>query len=586
TFNGEIYNFRTLRQEIERQGHIFAGHSDTEVLLAMIEKYGLEATLRRCNGMFAIALWDRRNRILHLARDRMGKKPLYVARTPGAVVFASELKAIAAFPDFRPEIDRQAVAAFLNRGWLSEEHCIWRGVFKLPPGSILSLAARELPNLQDAASLRSQAYAWWSLVDCAMQGRNTPARGNDHELVAQTSELLHSAVADRMVADVPVGLFLSGGIDSSTVVALMQAQSSRPVRTYTIGFGERRFDEAANAAAIARHLGTDHTELRITPVEARAVIPELPAVWDEPFADESQIPTLLLSRLARQDVTVALSGDGGDECFAGYSRHLLVARLAPVLLSNRSLRNVAAAGAAALGRGLRGDMTEAAFLPDSLRRMIKGDRLQRLAHLLGGYDIDAMYQRSTEVSGLQLGVDQITAPPATIPSLNDPLSDFILRDMREYLPSDILVKLDRASMAASLEARCPILDHRVVEFSLSLPNSVRVRQGQGKWILRQVLGRYLPSRLFERPKQGFDVPVGVWLKGPLRSWAEDLLSESRLREQSLLNAAQVQTCWLEHLSGRRDHTRSLWTALMLQSWIDTTAGNRAPSVPDVLESAQ
>ena len=586
TFNGEIYNYRSLRRELERQGQNFVGSSDTEVLLAMIERWGLETTLRRSNGMFAIGLWDRWDRILHLARDRMGKKPLYVARTPNAVAFASELKAITAFPDFHPAIDSRSVAEFLGRGWLPEDHCIWQDVFKLPPGSILSFGAGDLLALQDAATLRTRAYSWWSLIDVARKGRTTSAPADDHQLVSNASDLLHAAVADRMIADVPIGLFLSGGIDSSTVVALMQSQSSRPVRTYTIGFGERGFDEAANAAAVARHLGTSHTELRLTPAEARAVIPELSTIWDEPFADESQIPTLLLSRLARQEVTVALSGDGGDECFAGYSRHLLSARLAPLLTSNRSLRKVAAAGVALLGRGLRESVADALFLPDRLQRMIQGDRLNRLAQLLGGNDVDEMYRRTTRLSELQLTPEQTAAGSGSVPPLNDLLSDFIVRDMLEYLPSDILVKLDRASMATSLEARCPILDHRVVEFCWTLPNTAKVRHGQGKWLLRQVLSRYLPRHLFDRPKQGFDVPIGAWLRGPLRSWAADLLSESRLRHQHLLDAARVQNCWLEHLSGRRDHSRTLWAVLMLQSWLETTVGYGASRTADVLEPAQ
>lgn len=587
TFNGEIYNYKPLRRELEHEGQHLTGNSDTEVLLAMIENWGLERALQRSNGMFAIALWDRRNRTLHLARDRMGKKPLYVARTPNAVVFASELKAITAFPEFRQEIDSNAVAEFLTRGWLPEKHCIWRGVFKLPPGGVLSIDAGDLSVLRDAAALRERARAWWSLTDVAQAGRAAPAAADDPQLVSRARDLLQAAVADRMVADVPVGLFLSGGIDSSTVVALMQSQSSRPVRTYTIGFGESAFDETANAAAVARHLGTSHTELRLTPTEARAVIPELPSVWDEPFADESQIPTLLLSRLARREVTVALSGDGGDECFAGYSRHLLSVRLAPLLNSNRPLRTMAAAGVALLGRSLRESVVKTNYLPDWLQRMTRGDRINRLADLIGGKDVDEMYRRSTRLYELGLTRAQAGTGSASVPPLNDLLSDFIVRDMLEYLPSDILVKLDRASMATGLEARCPFLDHRVVEFCWTLPNAAKIRHGQGKWLLRQILGRYLPLHLFERQKQGFDVPVGAWLKGPLRSWASDLLSDSRLRNQHLLDVAQVQDCWRLHLSGRRDHSRTLWAVLMLQSWLETTSvGYETSPTADVTEAAQ
>ncbi|UQD75916.1 asparagine synthase (glutamine-hydrolyzing) [Bradyrhizobium japonicum] len=586
TFNGEIYNYKPLRQELEDAGKRFTGNSDTEVLLALIEKWGLEKALQRCNGMFAIGLWDRRNRTLHLARDRMGKKPLYVARTSNAVVFASELKAIAAFPDFHQEIDPGAVAEFLSRGWLPEDQCIWRGVFKIPPGGALSIRAEDLPVCRDAAALQERVRSWWSLADAAQTGRAALATADDQQLVSQACDLLKAAVADRMVADVPVGLFLSGGIDSSTVVALMQAQSARPVRTFTIGFGERAFDETANAAAVAQHLGTSHTELRLTSADARAVIPELPTIWDEPFADESQIPTLLLSRLARQDVTVALSGDGGDECFGGYSRHVLSARLAPLLNSNRSIRTMAASGVALLGRGMRESVVETLRLPGWLQRMTHGDRINRLADLIGSNDVGEMYRRSTRLSELQLTRTQADSEPESIPPLNDLLSDFIVRDMLGYLPSDILVKLDRASMATSLEARCPLLDHRVVEFSWALPNSAKVRHGQGKWLLRQVLGRYLPRHLFERPKQGFDVPIGSWLKGPLRSWASDLLSESRLRNQHLLDVSRVQECWLQHLSGRRDFSRPLWAVLMLQSWLDSAVTSGPSRTADVMEPAQ
>ncbi|MFB9270018.1 asparagine synthase (glutamine-hydrolyzing) [Bradyrhizobium erythrophlei] len=585
TFNGEIYNYLSLRQELEGIGHRFNGGSDTEVLLAMIESWGLEKALSRSNGMFAIGVWDRRDRILHLARDRMGKKPLYVARTPSAIAFASELKAIAALPDFSSEIDPRAVAEFLAQGWLPDDLCIWRDAFKLPPGSILSFGAGELAAQPDAATLRARARRWWSLTEVARNGRASPAPEDDRQLVTELDELLRQTVRERMVADVPIGLFLSGGIDSATVAALMQSQSPRPVRSFTIGFNEPTFDEAASAAAVARHLGTDHTEFRLTPADARAVIPGLASIWDEPFADESQIPTLLLSRLARRDVTVALSGDGGDECFGGYSRHLLTARLA-ALLANGALRQTAAAGVGLLARVLREDLTSALPLPVRLRRMIQGDRINRLAQLFGGDSVDDMYRKTTRLSELQLTAEPAAVDPAQVPPLDDLLSDFIVRDMTGYLLGDILVKLDRASMAASLEARCPILDHRVVEFSWRLPNSAKVRDGRGKWILRQVLNRYVPSHLIDRPKQGFDVPIGAWLKGPLRAWAGDLLSEPRLRRQGLLDPRRIQECWQDHQSGRRDHARPLWAVLMLQSWLDTTRDHRASRPMRVLEPAQ
>lgn len=571
TFNGEVYNFHTLRRELEDLGHSFRGGSDTEVMLGAIESWGLERALQRFTGMFALGLWDRRARVLHLVRDRMGKKPLYIARIGRALVFASELKAIRTFPGFQARIDREAVAAMLARGTMPDRCCIWHDVFKLPPGAMLSVSADEIADAPDTATLKSRIHQWWSLAAVAEEGRKNPFVSDDVALVAELDELLRLAVRERMVADVPLGAFLSGGIDSSTVVALMQAQSDRPVRTFTIAFRERGYDESVEAGRIARHLGTDHTELHLTPAEAREVIPELPRIWDEPFADWSQIPTLLVSRLARTDVTVALSGDGGDECFAGYSRHFLAVRLASLLGLPPILRRTAADFLVHLANGASEEFVNRLPVPDRLRRSLRGDRLRRLSDLFAANGDQEIYRRLTRVSELTLARDAEAAEPDA-PVLDDLVSQLIFRDMTGYLTSDILVKLDRASMATSLEARCPLLDHRVVEFAWRLPTAVKVRHGQGKWILRQVLARYLPRHLFERPKQGFDVPVGAWLKGPLRAWAADLLTESRLRRHDLLDVAAVQACWAEHLSGRRDHSLALWAVLMLQAWLDEGAG--------------
>lgn len=585
TYNGEIYNFPALRRDLQALGHSFQGGSDTEVLLAGFEQWGIEATLRRTSGMFAFGLWDRGTRALHLVRDRMGKKPLYVARTLNGIVFASELKAIGAVPDFRPEVDPKAVAALVAYGWVPHEHCIWRNVFKLPPAGILSLGAEALAASPDAEALRAKARTWWSLSEVAENGRSDLCTAGDGEMAAELDRLLRQAVRERMVADVPIGAFLSGGIDSSTVVALMQAQSSRPVRTFTIAFGEAAYDESVNAAGVARHLGTDHTELRLTPADAREVIPEMPRVWDEPFADESQIPTLLVSRLARRHVTVALSGDGGDECFAGYARHFVAARLDPLFGSRLVLRRLAAAAMALLARGSRQNLVAALPLPNGVRRALQGDRLGRLAHLVAATSAREMYERMTRLSELPLTLSPEGAGPDATPPFDDLVSSLIFRDMAGYLPDDILVKLDRASMATSLEARCPLLDHRVIEFAWRLPTTAKVRHGQGKWILREVLARYVPPRLFERPKQGFDVPVGGWLRGPLKAWAADLLAEPRLRSQGLLDAQAVQACWQEHASGRRDRSRVLWAILMLQAWLDAHGAPAARPATEILEPA-
>jgi asparagine synthase (glutamine-hydrolysing) len=576
TFNGEVYNFGGLRRDLESLGHQFRGGSDTEVMLGAIEQWGLDAALQRFAGMFAFALWDRDRRELHLVRDRIGKKPLYVAATPTALLFASELKAFLAFPGFRPTVDEGAAAAMLARGYVPDAQCIWRECFKIPPGGRLSLRADELGRTPDLAALKARVWRWWTLAGAAEAGRRDVYAGTDADLIEELDALLRLAVRERMVADVPLGAFLSGGIDSSTVVALMQAQSSQPVRTFTIGFGERGYDESADAGRIARHLGTDHTELRLTPAEARETIPELPRIWDEPFADESQIPTLLVSRLARRDVTVALSGDGGDECFAGYSRHFLAARLAPFLRLPMPLRGTAAGLINTLGRRAGEQAASRLPVPDRLKRALRGDRLGRLADLLAADGADDIYRRLSRLSDLPLARGRL-AEEAPAPALGDLVSQLVYRDMTAYLPDDILVKLDRASMATSLEGRCPILDHRVIEFAWHLPTSVKVRHGQGKWILRQVLSRYVPPALFERPKQGFDVPVGTWLKGPLRVWAEDLLSEARLKRHDLVDPAAVRACWNEHLSGRRDHSRVLWAVLMLEAWLDEASPPAKPA---------
>ncbi|MBL8568670.1 MAG: asparagine synthase (glutamine-hydrolyzing) [Phreatobacter sp.] len=584
SFNGEIYNFLELRRELEALGHRFHSTSDTEVLIRAVEAWGLQPALRRFCGMFAFALWDRRARVLHLARDRMGKKPLHVACLRGAVLFASEIKALRAVPGFTPAIDRDAVAGFLARGVVAGDSCIYRQVFKLPPGSSLTLSTDDLARGGNAASLAAACRPWWSLADAAERGRADQfAAGND-ELVGALDDLLRQVVRERMVADVPLGAFLSGGIDSATVVSLMQAQSARPVRTFTIAFDESGYDESAGASRVARHLGTDHTQFRLSPDEAMKTIPELPRIWDEPFADESQIPTLLVSRMARREVTVALTGDGGDECFAGYQRHFTVSRLASLLAAPEAARRAAAALILGLSGRFPRRVAAALPLPGRLRRLVEGDSLIRLGRLIEGGE-DGLYDRLTRLSDLPLSQAPATADPAG-PALDDIVSRVVHRDMAGYLPDDILVKLDRATMAVSLEGRCPLLDHRVVEFSWRLPTGVKVRGGRGKWILREVLARYVPRSVFEGPKRGFDVPVGAWLRGPLRGWAEDLLSPAMLARHDLLDVAGVRRRWSDHLDGRGDHSRALWAVLMLQAWLDEHARSTpADRVPE-LETAQ
>jgi len=583
TFNGEVYNFAAIRPKLEALGHRFRGHSDSEVMLAAFESFGIETALKQFAGMFALGLWDRRARVLHLIRDRMGKKPLYVTMCDGALLFASELMALRAYPGFAPTIDPKALAMVLRYGWVPERYCIWQGVFKLPPGSMLSVSADELDAV-DPERLHERARPWWSLAKVAEAGQQNPLDLQPAELEAELDQLLRTVVRERMVADVPLGAFLSGGIDSTTVVALMQAQSQRPVRTFTIGFREGGYDEAFHASQVARHFGTEHTEFRLTPAEALAVIPELPRVWDEPFADESQIPTLLLSRLARRHVTVALSGDGGDECFGGYARHFMSARFGPILRLPLMPRRMAAAALLMLRPSVWDGLLRALPLPAATRSTLRGENLQKCARVLEMTDERDLYE-------LLMGSRPMTLNPGEtaamrVPPLPNTVSRLIYRDMTGYLPGDILVKLDRASMAASLEARSPFLDHRMVEFSWRLPTAVKVRGGQGKWLLRRVLLRYLPEALFERPKQGFNVPIGTWLVGPLRDWAQELLDARRLRHDGLLDGVRVQACWREHLSGRSDHARELWAILMVQAWLDEMRNSSLqPPSTGVIEAA-
>ncbi len=564
TYNGEVYNFTELRRELEAGGCRLRGASDTEVILEACAAWGTEAAARRLIGMFAFALWDRRTRVLVLVRDRLGIKPLYYVANAGLFAFASELKGLRACPGWTPEIDRDAVAGYFRHGYIGQPKSIYAGVAKLPPGHILTLAPGKAPELA----------AFWDLREVARSGLAAAGqrRWTDAEAVARGEELLSDAVRRRMIADVPLGAFLSGGIDSSTVVALMQANSSRPVKTFSIGFREPGYDEAAHAKRVALHLGCDHTEFYVEAKDALAVIPRLPEWYDEPFADSSQIPTYLVSALTRRHVTVALSGDGGDEVFAGYSRYFwadaLHRRLSGV---PRPLRRGAA--------GLLNCLTPAAWdrlfalVPGRWRPPHAGDRLHKLAALFANADPGEIYRRL---------ISQWPSPEDVVIGGHEPrgvlwdaslaqrIPDFTARmqflDTVTYLPDDILAKVDRATMAVSLEGRVPLLDHRVVEFAWSLPPAFKVRNGRGKWLLRQVLARHVPDRLVERPKMGFGVPIDHWLRGPLREWAEDLLRPAALRAGGVLRPEPVQALWREHLSGRRNWQYPIWVVLMFQAW--------------------
>jgi asparagine synthase (glutamine-hydrolysing) len=563
SYNGEVYNHTELRADLTAGGHAFNGTSDTETIVEAIAAWGLQATAERLIGMFALAVWDRSRRELHLVRDRMGIKPLYYGTFGALTVFGSSLAAVRQHPEWPREIDRGALTELLRVGYIPAPRSIFAGVRKLVPGQILTVTADG----------DERVNTFWNLRELAQSWRAAPHQLDDTELVDALETLLGDAVSRRMIADVPLGAFLSGGIDSSTVTAFMQAHSDRPVRTFSIGFHEQGFDEATYAKEVAQHLGTDHTELYVTPAQARELIPDLPKWYDEPFADPSQIPTLLLSQLTRRHVTVALSGDGGDELFAGYNRYLATRRFwRPLQPVPRPLRRAAAVGA----RSLPTQAWDAAFalLPRRLRPPQAGDKVHKFSRMLEARGPAAFYRNTIThwpaPEQLVLGGKGVPGPiddPSVGESFPDTLDWMQYVDSVTYLPDDILTKVDRASMACSLEARVPILDHRVVEFAWRIPPARRIRDGQGKWALRQVLYRYLPQALVDRPKMGFGIPVGDWLRGPLRDWADDLLSVERLERDGLFDPASIRQAWQEHRDGSRNWQYQLWNVLMVQGWL-------------------
>ncbi|KVC73186.1 asparagine synthase (glutamine-hydrolyzing) [Burkholderia ubonensis] len=573
-FNGEIYNHRALRAELESTGRAPAwrGHSDTEVLLAAIAAWGVEAALRRATGMFAIALWNRESRVLTLARDRIGEKPLYYGRIGDALVFASELKALRSFPGFDGAIDRDALCLYLRQSSVPAPYTIYRGIRKLPPGTFIQFEhARDTPRVR----------AYWTLEHAIEAGRAEPFEGTAQEAVGLLDGILRKAVAQQMEADVPLGAFLSGGVDSSAIVALMQAQSAAPVDTFTIGFHEAGYDEAGYAKAVARHLGTRHTELYVTADHALAVVPKLPSIYDEPFSDASQIPTFLVSELTRRHVKVSLSGDGGDELFGGYTRYFLTPRLWRKL--HRVPAAVRARIAAAL-HALRPDhadqlaaVAQSAWSGAEARETPPriGDRLHKLGHVMTADSRIGLYRllmsavhhpERIALAGQEppTPLDTASAWPADLTFAEQAMAI----DTLTYLPTDILTKVDRAAMAVSLETRMPFLDHHVVEFAWRLPAALRLPDGQSKVLLRRLLDAYVPASLIDRPKQGFCAPIDHWLRGSLRDWAQTLLHPARLREEGFFDAAAVERLWRQHQTGRMNWQHQLWTVLMFQSWLE------------------
>ncbi len=570
-YNGEIYNFRALRDELDKTGcaPAWRGHSDTEVLLACVDAWGLDSTLGRLVGMFAIALWDRQSASLALARDRLGEKPLYYGEVEGRFAFASELKALRVAARGSLPVDREALAEFMRFGHVPAPLSIHEGIRKVPAGHVVTFSA--------ASGVASDPVAYWRFDSPETRSLAQQLGScSDDELVDALHDRLREAVAGQMVADVPLGAFLSGGVDSSTVVALMQSQSARRVRTYTIGFSEAAYNEAPYARAVAMHLGTEHTELIVTAADAVDLVQALPTIYDEPFADSSQIPTTLISRLTRAHVTVALSGDGADELFAGYPRYQLTSALWQ-RVSHRPLRARRMLAQTLGSMSVRNWDRAFGVLPASARTRINGRRVHRLAQLMVCQSLGEMYLRLMSrwqpEDELVIGAAASPLSPTDWDTGRGDIDAMRRWDLRNYLPDDLLVKVDRASMSASLETRAPMLDHRVVELGLALPERVLVRDGVGKWALRRVLDRYVPRALIERPKAGFEVPLGDWLRGPLRSWAQSLLEPTRLRREGYLDADKVGLMWEQHLNRRADRSLFLWNVLMFEAWLD--AGNRS-----------
>lgn len=573
-FNGEIYNHLELRDELVKSDTTiqWKGHSDTETLVAGFDQWGIVPTIERCAGMFAIAVWDKQLQTLSLIRDRLGEKPLYYGWVgQGAervFLFGSELKALKAHPDFRAEINRDALALMLRHNYIPAPYSIYQGIQKLLPGYALTVSlANPTPVLQQ----------YWSLEKVATAARKSDSVESPEQAVEALDELLKSVVRKQMMADVPLGAFLSGGVDSSAIVALMQTQSDRPIKTFTIGFNEEGYNEAEHAKAVAAHLGTEHTELYVSPEQAMSVIPMLPKLYDEPFSDSSQIPTFLVSQLARQHVTVSLSGDAGDELFCGYNRYLAASgvwnKLEKIPMPVRKLlaRVIQSVSPATWNTCL-------GALP--LKRFGKnlGDKLHKASKVLASDSIGSLYKGlvshwddpSSVVIGSKEPPTLLTGNAPALTGLN-PIERMMALDMLTYLPDDILAKVDRAAMGVSLETRVPFLDHRVVEYAWRMPLSLKLREGQSKWLLKQVLYRYVPKAYIERPKMGFGIPLDVWLRGPLRDWAENLINEERLRKEGYFHPEPIRKKWAEHLSGERNWAYHLWDILSFQAWLEENA---------------
>ncbi|MFK5979964.1 MAG: asparagine synthase (glutamine-hydrolyzing) [Rhizobiaceae bacterium] len=577
SYNGEIYNHLKLREELEQSGRnpVWNGRSDTETLLIACEVWGIERTLEKITGMFALALWDRQKRALYLVRDRLGEKPLYYGWQGNSFLFGSELKALKGHRAFEGKIDRDVLALLMRHNYIPAPYSIYQGISKLLPGTFIKL---EAGDGQLSPGKLPEPIPYWSLHDVAEEGFKNPFSGSDGEAIDNLDNLLKEAVQGQMMSDVPLGAFLSGGVDSSTIVAMMQAQSERQVKTFTIGFNEKQYNEAEHAKAVAKHIGTQHTELYVSPKDAMDAIPRLPTLYDEPFSDASQIPTFLVSQMTREHVTVSLSGDAGDELFGGYNRYSWVDKIWKIvrLLPQPIWRGVAGSIKSVPVKTLNTAFDYASkIMPQRFNVTLPGDKAHKLAGILAAGSPDKIYwglvSNWRQPSDLVIGSSE---PPTILtdrtnwPETRDFEHCMMYLDAMSYMPDDILTKVDRAAMGVSLETRVPFLDHKVVEFAWQLPLSMKIRDGQAKWVLRQVLDRYVPRKLIERPKMGFGIPIDGWLRGPLKDWAENLLDENRLKQEGYFDPAPIRQKWQEHLSGQRNWQYHLWNVLMFQAWLE------------------